>query len=385
MSTTNETNMFTNSTTIYNTTLMPEVNCTTEMLNQSTPVPKADDSGIDPKAIEMVGYVTVPLLFVIGLTGNIFSISVMQTKYFRRSTICIYLTALSLSDTTFILVGPFTKSFVKDLFGRDPKALTVAGCKAFFFVFRSAKICSSWFVVTICIERFIVVWLPFKAKSISNRRTALIAVLSVTLSILTFDGIWTITSDIINGVCIPSVTTDSTRDLSAGFVIAGTAIFNIIPTCVLLIFTPLTALKLFRQQSFRREISLSPGNEDAVRITRMLVSIMCAYILLVTPISIAHSVAFFSGDSIFESTNPRFIVFREFAQILEQLNYCVNFFLYVTFNITFRRSFYSMLGFQARENNTRNVVATRQNGNESSDKTGSTPSTGLPVSRDVTG
>lgn len=311
----------------------------------TTAAPKSSSVDISTK----VSYVTVPVFGVLGLTGNILTIIIMRSKYFRMSTTGVFLTALALSDTTFILISPFTKTFVKDIFRQDPKALTEAGCKAFFFIFRSAKICSSWYVVIICLERFLVIWFPLQAKVICRRQIAVVFVTIITGCIFIFDGVWTITTDIVNGNCIPNVVTPSTQDVAAAFVIAGTAIFNIIPTCVLLLFTPMSIFKLFRQVSFRRQISTTDRNEDAYRVTRMLLAVIIAYIVLVTPISVAHSVAFFNGENIFTSKSPDFVIFREVAQTFEQLNYSLNFILYLSCNATFRRHFYVIIGFQKNE------------------------------------
>ncbi|XP_055956203.1 uncharacterized protein LOC126817931 [Patella vulgata] len=43
-----------------------------------------------------------------------------------------------------------------------------------------------------------------------------------------------------------------------------------------------------------------------------------------------------SGLNIFESTEPTMVIYREVAQILEQLNYSINFFMYVLCSKSFR-------------------------------------------------
>ena len=303
-----------------------------------------DDKPFD---ISKLSYVTVPLFTLIGLIGNGITVCVMFGKLFRQKSIGVYLAALAFSDTAFIIVSPFTKSFIKDMFTYDPTALSETGCKMFFFVFRSAKICSSWFVVGICIERFIVIWFPFKAKLLTNKRVSITYVTTVAVCVFIFDGVWTITGGIVKGVCFPSLVTESTKDLSAGFVVAGTLIFSIIPTCVLVLFTPLTVFRLCRQVHARRQmtsVATGDGYSDAMKITRMLIAVVMAYIILVAPISVAHSVAFFRGQNIFTSKDPEFIIFREIASILEQLNYSINFFLYFFCNATFRRSVYVLFG-----------------------------------------
>ena len=306
-------------------------------------IPKNDSNSW----ISYIAYVVVPLLLVVGIFGHACVIIIMRSRHFRVTTTAVFLTALALSDTKFILLFPFTKSFTQELFGRDVRAITITGCKIFFCMYRSAKIFSSWLVVLICIERFIVIWFPLQAKTILTRRTAIFLVCSLLCVVYTFDGIWTITTSIVNGKCLPNFVTAENKALSSAFVVAGTVIYNVIPSLVLIFLTPLTIFKLLRHRSKRLEMMKNTNRSDETfRITRMLLAITVAYLILVTPISTAHSVAFFKGDNIFESKDKNFIIFREIAQIFEQLNYVINFFIYVIYNSTFRQHFYKLFSKQ---------------------------------------
>lgn len=292
-----------------------------------------------------IGYAIVPLLLVAGLFGNTCVLIIMGTIHFRTTTTAVNLIALALSDTQYILLFPFTKSFTQELFGLDPRAISIAGCKAFFCLFRSAKIISSGIVILISIERFIVVWFPLRAKRLLTRKAAIFLVLILVSMVYIFDGLWTVTTSIMDGVCIPNFPTEETKDISTAFIVAGIIVYNVVPSSFLAILSLLTILKLFRHRSNRIKMTSSATNrsDDTFHITRMLLAVMIAYLILVTPTSVAHSVAFFTGDNIFESTNINFIIFREVAQIFEQLNYVVNFFIYLTFNSSFRRHFCNLI------------------------------------------
>ena len=322
-----------------------DVNVTTELVTESSTSLDAVVLGMNQGApkpwFHYTAYVIVPLLLVVGLFGNTTVIFIMARKHFRTTTTAVFVIALALSDTKFILLFPFTKSFTNDIFGCDPKAITLTGCKAFFCIYRSAKIFSSWVVVLICIERFIVVWFPLQAKRILTRQTAIFLVVSAFCATYIFDAVWSYTTSIVNGICIPNFPTVEKKDFSTAFLIAGTVIYNVLPSIFLVSLTPLTIFKLLRHRAKRLKMTGSKSNrtDETYRITRMLLAVTIAYVILVTPISVAHSIAFFSGDNIFQSTNENFIIFREIAQIGEQLNYVVNFFIYVIFNSTFRQNF----------------------------------------------
>ena len=114
--------------------------------------------------ITLTSYITVPLLFAVGLVGNILTIIAMRSRRFQQSSTGVYLTALALSDMTFILVFPFSKSTANQLLNMDVKAISSIGCKVFFLIFRGTKISSSWLVILIGIERFLVVWYHWKLE-----------------------------------------------------------------------------------------------------------------------------------------------------------------------------------------------------------------------------
>lgn len=332
-------------TTEDTTTLLAEYTSQTEAegngTDTTTAIPNLATNVHDPKYWTIyLAYIITPVIMIVGIFGNASVIFIMRSKHFRTTTAAVFLTALAISDTKYLLLFPFNKNAMQDLVGQDLRALTVSGCKAFFCIFRSAKIVSSWLIVLICIERFYVVWFPLHAKTISTQRTARIVVTCIFIIVYTFDGVWAITTSVVNGVCLPNYPSAENKALSGGFVIAGITVYDVIPSIILVSLTPLTIFKLIQQRSRRRQMAGTATRKDETyRITRMLVAVTIAYIMLATPIGTAHCVAFFTGDTIFESEDPEFIIFSEIAQICEHLNAVVNFLVYVNYNSTFRRHF----------------------------------------------
>jgi hypothetical protein len=77
-------------------------------------------------------------------------------------------------------------------------------------------------------------------------------------------------------------------------------------------------------------------SSDTSRTTIMLVGVMVAYILLISPVTALHMSAFFLRLNAFGSNSLGFQVFKEVCQILEQMNYAINFYLYVLTSSLFR-------------------------------------------------
>ena len=341
---------------------------TGEFLNQndvittnSTSVTHAPAGPATGSWTTVTSYIIVPLLVVLGCFGNTFTIIVMRSKRFQHSSTGVYLTALALSDMAFLLTFPIAKGAFIDLFDKDIRALSVTGCRLYFFMFRGTKISSSWYVVLVGIERFLVVWFPFKAKILSNKRIALISTIVATTAIFTFEAARTGNTNIINGMCMPFYKTPETEKLQTAFVATSTTIYSLIPTAILITVTPLTVWKLVRQQKKRQELTQNTsGNDETLHVTVMLLSVTIAYLTLVTVISMAHAVAFFMGEVLVLSKDPKIIVFLEIAQIMEQLNYVINFFLYVISNVAFRKHVIFMLKCQCLTDKFQSIAAKKR-------------------------
>ena len=69
----------------------------------------------------------------------------------------------------------------------------------------------------------------------------------------------------------------------------------------------------------------------------MLLGVAIAFVVLVIPISLTHTASLALGKQIFQTTEFGMSLLREIVQSMEQLNYSVNFFLYVFGSLQFRK------------------------------------------------
>ncbi|KAK3092528.1 hypothetical protein FSP39_004038 [Pinctada imbricata] len=323
----------------------------------STPTTMSDDvdegNSEQPYAIkilEQISLVYFPVVLIVGIVGNFLTIVIMASPKFSKSTSRIYLIALALSDTTLILAQPFNlPSFIK-LFGRDLKSLSDVGCKLYFIIRRSSKMTSSWFVVLLCIERFIAVWFPLKAKLICTSKVAVTSIALVYLTMISFTSSWSWASKISeNGRCFPDVYNKSNPAEVALFgrmLKAGSSIYSIIPMILLSIFSPLIIYKVSSHSKKRLHMSTNVQTSKAAwessKITTMLLGIVAAYIILVLPITVLHNTAYELRLNAFANNAVGFEIFKKISQFLEQLNYSINFFLYVLTSQKFRRCLVSL-------------------------------------------
>ncbi|XP_046562634.1 galanin receptor type 2-like [Haliotis rubra] len=266
---------------------------------------------------DYVGLITVPIFFILSVCGNSLTIAVMLGKKFRSMTSSLILIAMALSDTCFSCIIPFNRLFFRVWVGYDVRALSPEGCSFFFIMHKSSKMTSSWFIVFVCFERFVAVSFPLKTKLICTKRNALIGIAGVYIGLFLYNGFWTFSTKIVNGTCVPNYATPETAVMARVFLILGTFIYSLVPSAILLVLTPAICFQLARHSRLRREMSNKQDtNEDETNKTNaMLLGVTFTFFILVTPISIAHNIAFTLSINFFESKDFKMVVVRETLQV----------------------------------------------------------------------
>jgi hypothetical protein len=308
-------------------------------------------SGVDDSTafLDYVGYVLVPLLFIMGVVGNALTIRIMLTNGLRSMPVSKVLIALSVSDTIVNIMLPFNKSFVHEMIGVDIRAMSLVGCKFFYWTYRVFKFPASWMVVLISTERFIAVWLPIKAKSISTKRNAYIAIAIAYGYFAVYIGYWTSISDnIINGRCIPNAIPPEMKHVMRGILVFGVIMYVNVPAIILIFLNTMIVYKLIAIRNKKNKTvvpAVGTGQGDTKKQTQrdvitktnaMLVCVAVAFIILETPIGILHMISFSRNQSLFLTKDREMVILREIAQVMEQLNHSINFLLYVLASKGFR-------------------------------------------------
>ena len=316
-------------------------NITTEVTPFSDSLSPASDWSNTQHNFYLAEYVVTPTILLVGLFGNTMTVLTLSSKAFSNLTLRFILIAISLSDTTLIVLQPFNKLFVRELIGYDARALSAGGCKFFFWLFRTAKMTSSWFIVILCFERFVAVVFPLKTRSIINKTNILMMIVSDYVLIGIYNGFWTFSSIIVDGICKPDVVYPDTELKYLRFLLAGLSLYYFIPLIVMVVFTPIIIWKMLHQTNghpTQQAIDIiSTKDVTEIRASMVLAVIVAAFIMFVLPITLVFSLAYAQHVSPFETNSYGFFIFREVAQILELFNYSINFFLYIMCSEMFRR------------------------------------------------
>ena len=301
-------------------------------------------TSVDDVPVEKYVMTAVTLLFlVLGLFGNCCTIIIMIRQNNTYSTHGVHLIALATADIISLLVVTINKPLIKDLCGVDLRAFSQTGCKLFKYIGRVAVICSSHFVVLICIERFIAVMFPLKAKFLLSKKLAYISIslISLTMFLVNIPNI--IYTGVKNGVCLPDFAMEPNHPLPKAMSTMTLLLHTIIPTIILICLTPMILLQLYRQNMKRRQMGVVKSDVTG-RITAMLISVVISYFLLICVFSIAFWLLTLTGVAIITSDSEWAKVFSAVYETAQLINYSFNFFLYGVTSRDFRFQICRMLG-----------------------------------------
>ena len=299
--------------------------------------------------LTVLSFLLTVLLVIVGVVGNTFIIATVRSKRCQFNSHGVQLTALAVSDIQSLLVSIVNKRFVWAAFGKDIRGLSLVGCRIFAFAARVAKLSSTLFVLIVCIDRFIAVWFPLKAKVFTTKMTSIITVVVIFAFSYGYAFVTAFFSVLKYGKCIPDVVTGSDY-WSNVLTVASLFLSTIMPTAVLLCLTPLSVIKLYVQRRLRRRMAPTEAKDETNLVTLTLISISVVYICLVTSLAGTLWILMLTGINPFASRATWAAVFLEVLVTCENLNSALNVFLYGFFSRRFRRDFYNLFKRGQRSN-----------------------------------
>lgn len=293
------------------------------------------------RVLDYFNLVIMPLALVVGIIGNLITIIVMNTTRFSHFGSRYFLVGLAIADMSVIITQPMKNMFVIKLIGFDLRSVSLVGCKIYFLVHRMGKMMSSWFVVWMAVERLTAIRAPFAVKKWFSRRNIFIGIAMMSLIIGSFCAGYSYCTKIDqNGICNPDVYDKNDTEAVTLFrhmLNTGVTLYFLGPLVILLIVIPAIIISLLKIQRDRTTMAKVNTKSIVIRPTTMLLTVMVAYILSVTPIGIVRIIVNYSGVNLFAVNMTWFSTFRDVAHVLEIINYAINFFLYVCSSLDFRK------------------------------------------------
>ena len=292
------------------------------------------------------------IFLLLGLFGNGMTLVVTLKSETRFKPHNILIMSLAVADTLSLVVNTLNIEAFGDLSLFDITALKSANdyaCKLFSAGARVSSFNSTLMIMLVCIERFIVVWFPLKARQILTKRRTVISVAAcVTATLVIAATPSVIYGGIIDGTCEFGFDMDGDGEndtlQESPLRVLITAMFIVTPMVVIISLTPLTIVKLYRQHAIRRGLTNQEPSTGPHRTSVLLTAVVVVYLLLAGIPQLLYAVMSFMGTDVTTTADSSEALTKLGFLVVFQANYSTNFILYTMFNKEFRHNLFSMLG-----------------------------------------
>ena len=292
------------------------------------------------------------IFVLIGLFGNGMTLVVTVKSETRFKPHNILIMSLAVADTLSLVVNTLNVKAFGELSLFDITALKSANdyaCKLYNAGTRISSFNSTLMIMLICIERFIVVWFPLKARQIlTSRRTTLAVAACVTATVVIAGTPSLMYGGVIDGTCYFGFDVDGDGEIdtlqSTPLRVLILALFVVTPMLIILSLTPLTIVKLYRQHAIRRSLTNQETSTGPHRTSVLLTAVVVLYLLLAGIPQLVYSIISIRGTNVTTTTDSWGSIARLSFVVVFQANYSTNFILYTMFNKEFRQNLFSMLG-----------------------------------------
>lgn len=296
------------------------------------------------------------IIVIGGVCLNILSFVVLTQKHMRKATSNMYLAFLAIYDT-----GSLTFNFLTGVIRGNSESAnknfqnSEILCTFHGVVVELFNLLSVWIIVAFTIERFLMVKFPLKARTWSPRKTVVtLGIVSTVMTLVSFHKI------AVSGFEGDSVfgykACKTRRKIFKEIIYLYVALNTWLPT-FLLVTLNLIIIKELRMNSAKRaqmtQASMSKSDERA---TRLLLMVSSTYVLLVLPLGLVQCTELIWNGTMavppghpdylgFMSTKIRLKWTRAFFFFFYQMNFAINFFLYVASSsaVRFRASLRKVL------------------------------------------
>ena len=286
--------------------------------------------------------VGLPISLLVGIVGN--TLAIITLMRMRHASGSYFLIALTLAD--FGVLATWAIFWLQPMF---PPLLLDShdwACKLVLFAFYSSIHGSVSILVTMTAERFIVVWFPFQAKTICKKKNCMIAIVLVSVIILSINSHNLFTRQLID------MGNGTTKCLSSNIAKIGmphghfhvyvwpwvdAAIYSFIPIVSLFILNSLIIGKIKSADKMSGK-NTKESKPQSDQITKTLLIVSFAFLILTSPIGIMLLVekSWQFQDDPYQYAVWR--VLRSIAGLMQCVNHSINFFLYCLGGERFRRA-----------------------------------------------
>ena len=284
---------------------------------------ESNSTGEDPWIKFSIDYrVAVTCLLVpVGTVGNVLTMVIMRRKTFAKNTHSLFLTCLAAIDIC-ILYTCLLPDTVTQAMRAPHLARSEFACRANWYIMIVLTNISSWLLVVLSIERVISVWLPFRAKQLCTKRTAVVAVAVIAITLSAFNVVLVLYRFSMPepGVCYSA----------HGFwAWVNSVVYSFGPGSIMIVCSTSVIVKLWILPSTAGKSRKISGN------VIMMIALNLSFLATTSPVVILFATTDITDQ--LSAGDGRAFVVVSVVQMLFYANSGVNFFLYALSGPQFRR------------------------------------------------
>ncbi|XP_069112873.1 cysteinyl leukotriene receptor 2-like [Argopecten irradians] len=240
-------------------------------------------SDYDASYLEMQNLNTIftfympPILILIGSIGNILTLIVLRQKTFKPYSISFYVSSYAIANllTLYLFLGSEWIAEVADEKTIDNRSDWL--CRLWQFIMRVISFSGIWFVVAMVIDRYIVIWHPWKVSSMCTIFMAKFAavIIIVGLVVVSIHAMWTY--ELMNH-CFPLHNENDIHAMIWPWMSAS--FYSYIPLALLFTFNVLIVTGLCLKRPVKHTHNLGPHQ---MVLTHTTLALSTIYFLLVLP------------------------------------------------------------------------------------------------------
>lgn len=315
--------------------------------------------------------VLLPIIIFFGTLGNLLTFAVLVRRSMRTTPTFLYLTVLALADTIVLYLSGF-KSWIRIVTGYELLHSSDVACRLMIYVLLCAFYMSSWLIVLITVDRFIVVFFPFNAYTILRIRQARVAAacLALIVALCNIHVFWSFRLSIDESGRMTCDSADDDWFMNEIFEYLKLVTYSGIPFVLVLTLNVCLIVRIKRRtnafttrtprlkaqrpfylarrqpchsssvsSTMSTQLIMTTPNIGQRRLTRLLLIVSFAWLGLTAP---------FTLHALFFDTTPsaRNLLVKSVCFLLMYLNHATNFYLYCITGQRFRGDLKKMLTFR---------------------------------------
>lgn len=306
-----------------------------------------------------------PIILIFGSIGNVLACIVLCHYLISKCSSYIYLAVMVVIDESILLTGLFRRYLSYMLNKRLENESTIF-CQLSQFIGVSTSLMSVWLIVVMTVERVIIIYLPLRAKQITQKKIArsIIGMMLISSSIIASHFFFTVDT---HGkyfnkthILVESGGECSMKSQMTNFfriwTIIDASLYSFIPSCVLISLNILIVWEILRSRNKRMCLtnnanqtcskSMKKMSTDTQHLSITLIAISFIFLVTTTPLVLFKLILYFKGhyqmkEEIYQSGLIQLI--DVIFEMLMYVNHSINFLLYCATGNRFRQHVLSLI------------------------------------------